>query len=65
MQRIDVHHHLLPKFYVEAQIAAGITGSAYRGFPQWSPESSLTLMNRLQIEKAILSYTSPGFWFGD
>jgi len=65
MQRIDVHHHLLPRFYVEAQLAAGITGSAYRGFPQWSPESSLALMNRLQIEKAILSYTSPGFWFGD
>jgi predicted TIM-barrel fold metal-dependent hydrolase len=63
--RIDVHHHLLPQFYIEAQRAAGITGSAYKGFPIWSPESSITLMNQLEIEKAILSYTSPGFWFGN
>jgi len=65
MGRIDVHHHLLPDFYIEAQRSVGITGSAYRGFPDWTPENSLALMDSLNIETAILSYTSPGFWFGD
>ena len=26
--RIDVHHHVLPSFYIEAQRAAGLTGTA-------------------------------------
>ena len=47
--RIDVHHHVLPEFYKEVQRSAGITGSAYRGFPEWSPESSLALMDKLGI----------------
>lgn len=63
--KVDVHHHVLPDFYKDLQRAAGITGTAYRGFPQWSPESSLALMDRLGIAKAILSFTSPGIYFGD
>ena len=47
--RIDVHHHVLPEFYKEVQRSAGITGSAYRGFPEWSPESSLALMDKLGL----------------
>ena len=63
--RIDVHHHVLPDFYMEAQRGAGITGTAYRGFPAWSPESSLALMEANRIATAILSFTSPGIWYGD
>ncbi len=63
--RIDVHHHVLPEFYVAAQRAAGITGTAYRGFPEWSPRKSLDLMAAHRIRTAILSFTSPGIWFGD
>lgn len=63
--RIDVHHHVLPEFYREAQIAAGFTGTAYRGFPDWSVEDSLALMDAHRIRSAILSYTTPGIWFGD
>ena len=63
--RIDVHHHLLPEFYKEAQRAAGISGSAYRGFPEWSPERSIALMDSQGIGCCIISYTSPGIWFGD
>jgi hypothetical protein len=43
-KRIDVHHHVLPEFYKDAQRAVGITGTAYRGFPDWTPEKSLALM---------------------
>jgi len=64
-RRIDVHHHLLPTFYIEAQQSAGMKGSAYGAFPVWSPERSIALMNRLEIASAILSFTAPGIWFGD
>lgn len=63
--RIDVHHHVLPEFYIAAQRAAGITGSAYRGFPEWTSDRSLALMDAHGVATAILSFTSPGIWFGD
>jgi predicted TIM-barrel fold metal-dependent hydrolase len=64
-QRIDVHHHVLPEFYKDVQRAAGIMGSAYQAFPEWSPESSLALMDQARIGAAIFSFTSPGIFFGD
>jgi predicted TIM-barrel fold metal-dependent hydrolase len=63
--RIDVHHHVLPEFYIAAQREAGISGTAYRGFPDWSPENSLALMEDHRIASTILSFTSPGIYFGD
>ncbi len=63
--RIDVHHHVLPEFYIEAQKAAGITGTAYRGFPDWTPQHSLSVMETEDIATTILSFTSPGIWFGE
>ena len=63
--RIDVHHHVLPEFYKDAQRAVGITGTAYRGFPEWTPEKSLALMDQCRIASTILSFTSPGIYFGD
>ena len=63
--RIDVHHHVLPEFYKDAQRAAGISGSAYGRFPEWTVEKSLELMERQRIATTILSFTSPGIYFGD
>lgn len=63
--RIDVHHHVLPEFYKEAQRAIGLTGTAYRGFPDWTPEKSLALMDEHRVASAILSFTSPGIYYGD
>ena len=63
--RIDVHHHVLPDFYVQAQKAAGITSTAYRGFPIWTPQHSLNVMETESIATSILSFTSPGIWYGD
>ena len=64
-KRIDVHHHVLPEFYKDAQRGAGITGTTYRGFPEWTPEKSLALMDDHRIATTILSFTSPGIYFGD
>ncbi len=63
--RIDVHHHVLPEFYIEAQGRAGLIGTAYGSFPKWTPEKSLALMEAHDIAASILSFTSPGIWFGD
>jgi predicted TIM-barrel fold metal-dependent hydrolase len=63
--RIDVHHHVMPEFYMAAQRGAGITGSAYRGFPEWSPENSLAVMDANRVALAMMSFSSPGIYFGD
>ena len=63
--RIDVHHHVLPEFYKDSQRAVGISGTAYRGFPDWTPEKSLALMETTNTAASILSFTSPGIFFGD
>ena len=63
--RIDVHHHVLPEFYIDAQKSAGITSTAYRGFPEWTPQHSLDVMDNEAIATSILSFTSPGIWYGD
>jgi predicted TIM-barrel fold metal-dependent hydrolase len=61
---IDVHHHYLPPFYVEAigekPIAAGTAG-----VPKWSPESSIEVMDRAGVEMAVLSITNPGIALKD
>lgn len=63
--RIDVHHHVLPQFYIDVQRRNGLTGSAYGKFPEWTAEKSLAVMETHDIATAILSFTSPGIWFGD
>ena len=63
--RVDVHHHVLPEFYIEAQKSAGITSTAYRGFPEWTPQHTLDVMDTESIATSILSFTSPGIWYGD
>ena len=63
--RIDVHHHVLPAFFRKAQSAGGYPSTAYRAFPDWSPEASLALMDRLGIATALMSFTAPGVYFGD
>lgn len=60
-----MHHHILPPDYLSAVAAAGITAGGGRDFPEWSPDVSLALMDRHGIEKAIVSISSPGLYFGD
>ncbi|MEW6554345.1 MAG: amidohydrolase family protein [Actinomycetota bacterium] len=64
-RRLDVHHHLLPPEYLSALNKRGITEFAGRPFPEWSPEVSLSLMDRHGIEAAITSVSCPGVYFGD
>ena len=53
--RIDVHHHVLPEFYIKAQKGAGIGGTAYRGFPEWTPSHSMSVMDNENIAAATVA----------
>ncbi len=64
--RIDIHHHYLPDFYVRALEAAGRSPpDGIPATPAWSEDDALQTMDRLGIEKAYLSISSPGVHFGD
>jgi 6-methylsalicylate decarboxylase len=63
---IDVHHHLLPDFYIEAVSASAIGAATLRGIPpKWSVEASLARMDESQIERAITSFSAPGVRLSD
>lgn len=63
---VDVHAHVLPEFYVEAAKSAGHTvPDGMPGWPDWSPEEHIALLDRLRIDRAVLSISSPGVHFGD
>jgi 6-methylsalicylate decarboxylase len=64
--RIDVHHHFLPGFYVEALKAAGLSPPDGMGVtPEWSETKVLATLDKLGIGMAFLSISSPGVHFGD
>lgn len=63
--KIDVHHHAVPAFYVDALADIGITRSGGISFPEWTPEKSLNVLAFNQITAAVLSLSSPGSFFGD
>lgn len=63
---IDVHHHFLPPFYkplVKGWMAKFATG--VDAVMAWTPEASLNAMDEARVERAILSISSPGTFFGD
>ncbi len=61
MGRIDVHQHYMAKHYVEAVGVDRITAaSTVHTVPEWSASGSLELMDRLEIDGAVLSVSDPG-----
>ena len=51
--RVDIHHHLIPDFYVSALKQQGVQALHGAGFPKWSEGQSLELMDPYGIAAAI------------
>ena len=64
-QKIDVHHHIVPKEYLGALASIGIKNAVGEPFPQWDIENTLTFMDRQGITVAITSISAPGIFFGE
>jgi predicted TIM-barrel fold metal-dependent hydrolase len=63
---IDVHAHHLPEAYREALVRAGHgEPDGMPAVPEWSAAEHAALMDRLGIDAALLSISSPGVHFGD
>lgn len=62
---VDVHHHALPPVYTTELAAAGVEALPGYRFPDWSREQSLQMMEETGIERAVLSVSAPGLYFGD
>src|SRR5262245_31442448 len=65
---IDVHHHVVPPFYLSEYrdaIAASRGGSISPAWLEWTPDRALREMDRHQIATAVVSLSTPGIWFGD
>ncbi len=60
--RIDIHHHFLPTCYLKWLSSKGLVEGSGRkgGFPEWSPELALEVMDHEGIETAIVSISTPG-----
>lgn len=65
MNKIDVHHHFSPKFYLDQLGSIGITESYGQAFKEWTPETSLSYMEKFGIDRAILSISTPGVCLQD
>ncbi|KAK1760150.1 hypothetical protein QBC47DRAFT_366524 [Echria macrotheca] len=59
VNKLDLHHHLVPPFYAQAVADAGGDPSGWPT-PKWSPSSSRMIMKHLGVQSAILSVTAPG-----
>ncbi|MFD5722737.1 amidohydrolase family protein [Streptomyces sp. NPDC127036] len=63
---IDVHAHFVTDSYIASARSAGIEHpDGMPGWPTWSVDRHLELMEISGIEKAYLSISSPGVHFGD
>ncbi len=65
---IDVHHHIVPPFYLDEyrdKIAAGRGGKLSPAWAGWSPEHSIAAMDDVGVATSVLSLSTPGVWFDD
>ena len=65
MSRIDVHQHILPPGYVKWLHSMNVLEAGGRDLPDWSAAGAIDLMDKYDIESAVLSVSTPGAYLGD
>ncbi|WP_201714631.1 amidohydrolase family protein [Rossellomorea arthrocnemi] len=58
----DVHHHIVPDFYVNEMKDMGISVARIK-WPKWDANASIKMMNSFHIKKAFVSLSTPGVFF--
>lgn len=58
----DLHHHIVPDFYVEEMKKMGISVAGIK-WPTWNAKASIKMMDSFYIEKSFLSLSTPGVYF--
>jgi 6-methylsalicylate decarboxylase len=61
----DMHHHIVPEFYIKEMQKQGFGKLSSLVYPKWSPEISIKMMAEFNILKSIVSVSAPGVYFGD
>jgi predicted TIM-barrel fold metal-dependent hydrolase len=61
-RRIDVHHHIIPPFFIDAWRDRGHPGPPSFG---WSLQKTVSELDQSGVATAIVSYSTPGVWLGD
>ena len=61
--KIDVHHHIFPKEYVNALKELDVNDALGFPFPDWNPKTSIKGMNSNGVKIALLSVSTPGVYF--
>src|SRR5690349_5094209 len=73
-RRIDVHHHFTPPAYLDflkahnqggGGVRAGRGGGLSAAAAGWKLNEDLDDMDKSGTAVALLSITTPGFWFGE
>src|SRR5262245_32305449 len=62
LRPIDVHHHFAPPAWVSEVRGRPLLQAANT---TWTPEKSIDDMDRAGVDRAVVSITNPGLWFGD
>jgi predicted TIM-barrel fold metal-dependent hydrolase len=65
---IDVHHHVIPPFYLAEnrdRIAGSRGGEITPAWLEWTPQDALAAMDKHGVSTAVISLSTPGVWFGD
>ena len=64
-RRIDVHLHIIPPFYQEVVREAGLGPARRAGYPPYSPELAIDVMDANEIEVGLTSVAQPGVHFAE
>ncbi|MPZ56114.1 MAG: amidohydrolase family protein [Rhizobiales bacterium] len=64
-RRIDVHLHIVPPFYQDIVREAGLGPARRAGYPPYSPELALEVMDANEIEAGLTSVAQPGVQFAE